>query len=129
MTNFQRMMVYYRRYRVKLFNGCLCVLLSAVVGLAAPVFVGRAIDELQRELTREKLMTYALIVLAIALVKGFFLYLQRMILVAMSRDIENDLRNDYYKHLQRLPLAFYHQFRTGDLMARATNDLSAVRML
>jgi ATP-binding cassette, subfamily B, multidrug efflux pump len=62
-------------------------------------------------------------------VRGFFTYAQRMILVSMSRDIELDLRNEYFAHLERLPQRFFHQHATGDLMARATNDLQAVRMV
>jgi ATP-binding cassette subfamily B protein len=129
MTNIQRMLYYYRRYLAKLFGGCFCVLLSAGVGMIAPMVVRAAIDDLQRQLTRDKLLLYGLLVLVIASVKGIFLYTQRWVLVVMSRDIENDLRNDYYEHLQRLPLSFFQHNRTGDLMSRATNDLSAVRMM
>lgn len=129
MTNSQRMRFYYRRYIFKLLSGCLCVLLSAAVGLMAPMVVRRAIDELQRNLTKETLFIYGLLLVIIATVKGIFLYAQRWIIVVMSRDVENDLRNDYYEHLQRLPLSYFQQTRTGDLMARATNDLNAVRML
>ena len=67
--------------------------------------------------------------MAIALVQGVFLFTQRRVLINMSRHIEYDLRNDFYSHLQKLPFEFYQSHRTGDLMARATNDLSAVRMV
>src|SRR6185503_5881212 len=129
MTKYQRMLIYYRRYRNKLLIGSLCVLLSAAIGLASPVVVRRAINDLQFSVTQKKLLLYALLVVAIAAAKGVFLFAQRWIIVGMSRDIENDLRNDYYAHLQRLPIGFFQQTRTGDLMARATNDLNAVRML
>ncbi len=123
------MLIYYRRYSSKLIAGSTCVLLSAVIGLAAPVVIRLAIDDLQAAVTRQKLISYALAVVGVATAKGIFLFLQRWIIVGMSRDIENDLRNDYYAHLQRLSLSFFQQNRTGDLMARATNDLNAVRML
>src|SRR5436190_19608994 len=61
--------------------------------------------------------------------QGVFLYLHRQIIIGASRNIEYDMRNDFYGHLQRLPLKFYQEQRTGDLMSRATNDLSSVRML
>jgi ATP-binding cassette, subfamily B, multidrug efflux pump len=129
MTKYQRMLVYYRRYRNKLLIGSFCVLLSAAIGLASPVVVRRAINELQVTVTQQKLLFYALLIVGIAAAKGVFLFSQRWIIVGMSRDIENDLRNDYYAHLQRLPIGYFQQTRTGDLMARATNDLNAVRML
>src|SRR5262245_60679138 len=129
MTNYQRMLVYYHRYRATLYWGMLCVLLSAAVGLLSPMVVRTAIDDLNLQVTRRKLFIYGLLVLAFAAVKGVFLFLQRWVIVGMSRDIENDLRNDYYSHLQRQPLSFFQKNRTGDLMSRATNDLNAVRML
>lgn len=123
------MLIYYKRYRGKLITGSICVLCSAIIGLVAPVVVRMAIDDLQAAVTRQKLIIYALAIVGVATGKGLFLFLQRWIIVGMSRDIENDLRNDYYAHLQRLSLNFFQQNRTGDLMARATNDLNAVRML
>ena len=74
-------------------------------------------------------LLYAGLLILIALTQGVFLFTQRRLLINMSRDIEYDLRNDFYAHLQKLPFEFYQTHRTGDLMARATNDLSAVRMI
>src|SRR5919199_3221748 len=79
--------------------------------------------------TWASLTRYALTILGVSLVSGAFLFLQRRILIGMSRHVEYDLRQDFYAHLQRLPLSFFQANRTGDLMARATNDLSAVRQL
>ncbi len=67
--------------------------------------------------------------MAIALVKGIFLYAQRWILIGISREIEFDLRNDLFRQLERQDSGFYQRYRTGDIMARMTNDLNAVRML
>src|SRR3712207_4792919 len=91
--------------------------------------VGRAVDDLRAGVTWEKVTGYALVILGVSAVSGVFLFLQRRILIGMSRHVEYDLRQDFYAHIQRQPLSFFHQNRTGDLMARATNDLAAVRQL
>ena len=95
----------------------------------APAVLGFAIDDLTRGVTRAKLGGYGALLLAIGLVGGVFLFLQRRILIGASRDIEYDMRNDFFAHLQTLPLAYFQAHRTGDLMSRATNDLNAVRMM
>src|SRR5437016_4488703 len=87
------------------------------------------IDDLTRSVTRAKLIEYASLLLAIGLVGGVFRFLMRRILIGASRDIEYDMRNDFFAHLETLPLAYYQTHRTGDLMSRATNDLNAVRMM
>ena len=73
--------------------------------------------------------TYALLLLAVACAKGIFQFLTRWILIGISREIEFDLRNDLFRHLESLSYSYYQRTRTGDIMARATNDLNAVRML
>jgi len=88
-----------------------------------------AVDDLTSQISQSKLLEYAGLLISIALVQGVFLFTQRRLLINMSRHIEYDLRNDFYEHLQKLPFEFYQTHRTGDLMARATNDLSAVRMI
>ncbi|MCB1037780.1 MAG: ABC transporter ATP-binding protein, partial [Acidobacteria bacterium] len=120
---------YFARYRWRVIPGLLCVLGMAVVGLLAPLVVGRAVDALQEGVTRRELFEYAGWILAIALVQGLFSFGQRRILVAMSRQVEYDLRNRYFESLLRQPQAFFQGSYTGDLMARATNDLEAVRMV
>ncbi|HVS02803.1 MAG TPA: ABC transporter transmembrane domain-containing protein, partial [Thermoanaerobaculia bacterium] len=110
-------------------RGILAVIASVAVGMAAPLLVGQAVDTFRRAPAMGTLVAYGALLVAVALVRGIFTYLQRMTLVSMSRDIENDLRDDLFRHLERLPQTFYHDHPTGDLMARATNDLQAVRML
>jgi ATP-binding cassette subfamily B protein len=88
-----------------------------------------AIDDLTADVTRAKLGRYAGGFLALALAGGVFRFLMRRIIVGVSRAIEYDLRNVFFGHVQRLPLAYFHANRTGDLMSRATNDLNAVRMM
>ena len=118
-----------RQYRRKLFLGLSSILASVAMGMITPLLIGRAIDSLRVEVSRETLLGYAALLLGITFVQGVFSYAQRMILVGMSRDVEYDLRNLYFSHLETQPPAFYHEHPTGDLMARATNDLQAVRML
>ena len=120
---------YLRRYWKKLTGGIVSILLAVAVGLLTPLLVGWAVDALREDVSPRLLIAYGALVVAIAFVRGIFTFLQRMILVAMSRDIEFDLRNLYYGHLQRLEQRFYQEQYTGDLMARGTNDLQAVRML
>src|SRR6185295_13448107 len=90
---------------------------------------GQAVDENWTEVSWAKLTISAGKVLGASLISGIFLFLQRRILIGMSRNIEYDLRQELYRHLVDQPLSFFHEHRTGDLMARATNDLSAVRQL
>ena len=99
------------------------------MGLFIPLIVGQAIDENWNEISWTKLTIAAGKVLGASLISGIFLFLQRRILIGMSRNIEYDMRQTFYQHLVNQPLSFFHEHRTGDLMARATNDLSAVRQL
>jgi ATP-binding cassette subfamily B protein len=96
--------------------------------LAKPLIVGNAVNALGGGFTREILIRYGLLPVGASVVEGIFL-LQRRIIIGASRLIEYEIRGDFYEHLQRLPLRFYQEQRTGDLMSRATNDLSSVRML
>ena len=120
---------YFRRYRARLVWGLITVLASVVIGLISPLVVGSAVDVLRQEVTRQALVLYAGLLVAVAVGSGIFTYLRRMVLVTLSREIEYDLRNDYFGHLERLSQGFFQEHATGDLMARATNDLQAVRML
>lgn len=120
---------YLRPYRRKLFLGLLIIAASVALGMAGPLLIGRAIDAIREHVSRTALLTYAGLLVGFSLLQGLFSYLQRMILVAMSRDIEFDLRNIYFESLEKQPPGFFHDHPTGDLMARATNDLQAVRML
>src|SRR5687767_12648071 len=129
MQNLRKFAPYFRPYKKSLVIGVLCIFISVIIGLLVPLLVGRAVDDLRMEVTWEKLTRYALIILGVSAISGLFLFLQRRILIGMSRHIEYDLRQDFYAHLQRLPLSFFQANRTGDLMARATNDLAAVRQL
>ncbi len=120
---------YLKKYRGTLWFGALCVLLNNGVWILFAQVLARAINDLNNEVTRHKLVTYSLLLLAIAGTKGIFQFLTRWLLIGVSREIEYDLRNDLFRHLEGLSYSYYQRTRTGDIMARATNDLNAVRML
>jgi ATP-binding cassette subfamily B protein len=120
---------YFRPYLRRLLVGLAAILAGVALGLAAPLLVGRAVDAFQSDASATALLRYAALLVGVTLARGAFNFAQRLVLVTLSRDIELDLRNDYFAHLERLPQSFYHERSTGDLMARATNDLQAVRML
>src|ERR1035441_7224692 len=119
---------YLKRHRSGLVWGGLCVLFNNGVWILFPQVLRRAVNDLNSGVTRQKLLTYSLLIIAIALVKGIFQFLTRWVVIGISRDIEFDLRNDLFAHLERLSYSYYQRNRTGDIMARATNDLNAVRM-
>jgi ATP-binding cassette subfamily B protein len=127
--NLRPLVPYLKRYRSGLFWGGLCVLFNNGVWILFPQVLRRAVNDLHSGVTRQKLLTYSLLILAIALIKGIFQFLTRWVVIGISRDIEFDLRNDLFAHLERLSYSYYQRNRTGDIMARATNDLNAVRML
>jgi ATP-binding cassette subfamily B protein len=129
MRRLRSLVPYFRPYRRQLAGGLLAILAAAALGLAAPLIVGGAVDALRRDVSTAALLRYGLLLLLVAALQGVFSYSQRMTLVSLSRDVEFDLRNDYFAQLERLPLQFFQRHHTGDLMARATNDLGAVRML
>jgi ATP-binding cassette subfamily B multidrug efflux pump len=105
------------------------LLICSAMFSVAPRVLQSAIDDLYAGVTRAKLGRYAGLLLLIAGIAGYFRYQMRRIIISASRGFEYDLRNDFFAHLERLPLSFFQTNRTGDLMSRATNDLSAVRMM
>jgi ATP-binding cassette subfamily B multidrug efflux pump len=127
--NLRPLVPYLKRYRGGLFWGGLCVLFNNGIWILFPQVLRRAVNDLHAGPTRQKLLTYALLIIAIALIKGTFQFLTRWVVIGISRDIEFDLRNDLFAHLERLSYSYYQRNRTGDIMARATNDLNAVRLL
>jgi ATP-binding cassette subfamily B multidrug efflux pump len=120
---------YMRRYRWGYLWGTLSCVATNTVAVQFPRVLGRAVDVLKSGTTREKILFYAGLLVAISMAKGVFLYAQRWILIGISRDIELDLRNDLFRKLEEQDSGFYQRYRTGDIMARMTNDLNAVRML
>src|SRR5512140_1095148 len=120
---------YIKRYRWRFVPGFGALILNNAIWLAMPLLLKAAIDNLTQSATREKVLYYSVAIFAVACAKGFFQYWMRWILIGISRDIEYDLRNDLFRHLEKLSPSFYQRMRTGDIMSRATNDLNATRTL
>jgi ATP-binding cassette subfamily B multidrug efflux pump len=120
---------YLKRYRWGFVFGSFCIVLSNGAWAGLPRVIGKAAQSLEGGVTRHKLLIFTLQVLALAAVRGIFLFLTRWVVIGISRDIEFDLRNDLFAHLETLSYSYYQRMRTGDIMARVTNDLNAVRML
>ena len=129
MTPASRLLSYVFVYRRSFLIGFVCVIATAAVALAGPWVLKYAIDDLRLAVDAGTVRFYAAALLALAAVGGVFRFLSRRIIIGVSRDIEYDLRNAFFAHLQRLDLAYFQRHRTGDLMSRATNDLGAVRMM
>ena len=125
---------YLKKYRSSFAVGTLCVFLNNGIWILFPQAVRWAIGDLRQSMEghrplHHQLFIYAGVLLAVACAKGIFQFLTRWILIGISREIEFDLRNDLFRHLEKLSYPYYQRTRTGDIMARATNDLNAVRML
>jgi ATP-binding cassette subfamily B multidrug efflux pump len=120
---------YLRRYWKSLAWGGVSTILYNVIKVLLPGVIGHAIDDMQHGLTQAKILHHALILLLIAASSAVFLYITRQVVIGASREIEFDLRNDIFANLERQSANYYHTHRTGDIMARTTNDLNAVRML
>jgi ATP-binding cassette subfamily B protein len=129
LKNLRPLFPYLKKYRAAYIWGGLCVLLMNGTWILFPLVIRRAINDLLNGVTLHKLWTVSLVLLLVAGVKGIFQFLTRWIVIGASREIEFDLRNDLFRHLEGLSYSFYQRTRTGDIMARATNDLNAVRML
>ena len=120
---------YFKPYKWSILSGILFILASMAFGLFVPFMIGRAVDDLAKGVTWDKALYYPLVILVINGVSGIFLFCQRRLLINASRHIEFDMRQDFYASLVDQPLEYFHRNRVGDLMARATNDLSAIRQI
>lgn len=120
---------YLRRYWPSYMWGGLSLLIYNSAKATVPLLIGRAFDDMKHGLTAVKIEHLALLLLGVAAISGTFLYLMRQIIIGASREIEYDIRNDLFQHLETQPQSFFQRHRTGDIMARSTNDLNAVRQL
>jgi ATP-binding cassette subfamily B protein len=127
--NLRPLFPYLRKYWRGYLVGAVSVLLTNIIWVQFPRVIKAVTDDLNNRHLHRTLVFYALLLIGIAVAKGIFQFLTRWILIGISRDIEFDLRNDMFRRLESLSYEFYQQTRTGDIMARATNDLNAVRML
>ena len=120
---------YVVRVRRSFLLGLACILAATALSLASPWVLKYVVDGLTEGVSRARLVGFAAVLLGLSLADGTFRYLMRTYLIGASRQMEYDLRNDFFAHLERLPQAYLQSHRTGDFMSRATNDLSAVRMM
>src|SRR6202789_2772336 len=120
---------YLKRYRWSYVAGTVCVLVNNAAWVLFPQIIHKAVDGLEHGVTRHALAMLAFKLLAVFAVRAVFMFLTRWILIGISRDVEFDMRNDLFARLETLSYSYYQRMRTGDIMARATNDLNAVRML
>jgi ATP-binding cassette subfamily B protein len=128
-TSARRLLPYVARYRREYLLGFVSLMVCSTLFAVSPRVLQYAVDDLYIGVTTEKLAFYGGLLLSIAALAGYFRYQMRRIIISASRGVEYDVRNDFFAHLERLPLGFFQQNRTGDLMSRATNDLSSVRMM
>jgi ATP-binding cassette, subfamily B, multidrug efflux pump len=120
---------YLWRYRRSFAIGFGALALKDLAAVCAPLVIREAVNGFSRGAAASEIWRYAALLIVIAAVRGVFQYWMRVVLIGASRDIEYDLRNDLFKHLTTLSSGFFARNRTGDIMARATNDLNAVRMM
>src|SRR5688572_10049046 len=129
MSPSRRLLRYMLKYRRAFAIGFACVIVTAAVGLSGPWVLKYAIDDLGQGVDSVRVAFYAAAICGLAAIGGVFRFVMRRIIVGASRDIEYDMRNDFFAHLQRLDLVYFQRHRTGDLMNRATSDLGAVRQM
>ena len=129
LRDMQPLLGYMRRYRWGYVWGTLSCVITNIIWVQFPAVLGNAVNKIEHGTTRNEVLLLAGLLVLISLAKGVFLYTQRWVLIGISRDIELDLRNDLFRKLELQDSGFYQRYRTGDIMARMTNDLNAVRML
>jgi ATP-binding cassette subfamily B protein len=118
---------YLGRYRGRLAGGLAILLVNTAVLVLIPYIIDLAINDLGAGITLAKLLKYCVLLMITVTARGILNYYQRLILITISRLIEFDLRNALLAKIETLAQGFFHRYRTGDLMARSVNDLSAVR--
>jgi len=127
MKNLLTLKKYFIRYKKKLFWGIVFIILSNAGMVYIPLLMKDAIDALQKNVKSFQLLNYALLLVGTSLLAGVFRFFIRQTIIVVSREIEYDLRYDFWDHIQRLPLRYFQNNSTGNIMAHATNDISAVR--
>jgi len=120
---------YLRRYRRGIAWGVFALIVKDCIGALMPLIIKSGIDTMTHQFTVSAMAMFALSLVVLSALKGLFQFWMRVGLIGISRDVEYDMRNDLFSKLASLSWDFYAKFRTGDVMARATNDLNAVRMM
>src|SRR5689334_4330329 len=125
----QRLWSYMIRYRGRYAIGLACLLATGTLAMTVPYLLKRAVDTISAGGSAATVGWLAATIILIALCQSVVRTCSRFLIFNVGRDIEYDLRNDLFAHLERLPLAYYQTQQTGDLMSRLVNDITAVRML
>lgn len=128
MKNLLTLKKYFIKYKNKLFWGMLFILISNAGTVYLPILLKDAINDLRNNVSNQQLLKYALLIVGTSIVAGIFRYLIRQTIIVVSREIEYDLRGDFWEHIQKLPLRYFQNNSTGNIMSHATNDINAVRM-
>ena len=128
MKNLFTLKKYFIRYKKKLFWGFVFILLSNIGTVYVPILLKDTINAIEQNTTVEQLVNYALLIVGASIFAGVFRFYIRQTIIVVSREIEYDLRYDFWNHIQHLPLRFFQNNSTGNVMAHATNDINAVRM-
>jgi ATP-binding cassette subfamily B protein len=127
MKNLLTLKKYFIKYKTKLLWGMLFILISNAMTVYLPILLKDSINEIQKNATSAILLNYALLIVGTSIVAGIFRYLIRQTIIVVSREIEYDLRGDFWEHIQKLPLKYFQNNSTGNIMSHATNDINAVR--
>ncbi|HEY6437654.1 MAG TPA: ABC transporter transmembrane domain-containing protein, partial [Ignavibacteriaceae bacterium] len=127
MKNLFTLKKYFIRYKKKLIQGFIFIILSDVTAVYVPLIMKDSIDALQKDATSELLLKYGLLIIGISVISGIFRFMIRQTIIVVSREIEYDLRGDFWAHIQKLPLRYFQNNSTGNIMAHATNDINSVR--
>ena len=127
LPHLRRLLPYLGRHRGRLVLGLGCLLATTAASVANPWVLRHAIDDLTIEVTPRKLWLYAGVLLALVAFEGVFRFLMRRVLIGASRTMEYELRNEVFEHLTLLAPRYYQENRIGEVMSRASNDMSAVR--
>ncbi len=127
MKNLLTLKKYFLKYKTKLLWGIVFILFSNAMTVYVPILLKDAIDELQKNTTSAVLLKYAILIVGTSIVGGIFRYSIRQTIIVVSREIEYDLRGDFWSHIQKLPLRYFQNNSTGNIMSHATNDINAIR--
>ena len=125
----RRLYGYMLRYRWRYVFGLVCLLVTASVAMVIPYFLKRAVEVIEHDPALHGLRFYVLLIIGLAVLQGVARTFSRFVIFNIGRDIEYDLRNDLFAHMQTLSTSFYQRSQTGNLMSRLVNDIGAVRMM
>lgn len=127
-NNLSHLKKYFKKYKKKILLGILFIILSNIGGVYIPILLKNSIDDLKNNLDFNLVIKNVILVISTSAIAGVFRFMIRQTIIVVSREIEYDLRQDFWQHIQKLPLRFFQNNSTGNIMAHATSDISAVRM-